>query len=119
MYNFGEFVQKIRLQNRITLREFCRQTGIDPSNWSKMERGVLQPPKSQNVLNEIAKVLKIKKNSEEWHTLMDLAAISFLPKNLITDQNIIEKLPVFFRTLRGDRPSRKELEELIKTIKED
>ena len=47
MLTFGEFIKQLRLQNRITLREFCRLAGIDPSNWSKIERGMLQPPKSK------------------------------------------------------------------------
>lgn len=119
MKTFGEFIKSLRVKNRITLREFCRLTKIDPSNWSKIERGVLQPPKSKEVLNEISTILKLDKKGEEYHLLMDLAAISFIPKDLLDDESIVEKLPVFFRTLRGQPPTREELEELIKIIKED
>jgi transcriptional regulator with XRE-family HTH domain len=118
MLTFGEFVKQSRLQNKITLREFCRITNIDPSNWSKIERGVLPPPKSKNILSGIAKVLGFEENTENWHTLMDLAAITHIPKELLSDQSIVDKLPIFFRTLRGQKPNRAELEELIKLIKE-
>lgn len=119
MKSFGEFVKSMRERKRITLREFCRLANIDPSNWSKIERGVLQPPKSKEVLQEIAKILGLDRKSEEYHLLMDLAAISFIPKNLLDNEDIVNKLPVFFRTLRGQPPTRKELEELIRIIKED
>ena len=118
MINFGQCVKQFRIQNRITLREFCRILNIDPSNWSKIERGILNPPKSKEVLSEIARVLNIKKDSEDWYTLMDLAAIEHIPKEILNNQTILEKLPVFFRTLRGQSPSREELEELIRLIKE-
>ena len=118
MTNFGEFVKSLRVDKRLTLREFCRITGFDPSNWSKIERGVLQPPKSKMVINKIAKALSLKEKSEEWYTLIDLAAIEHMPKELLTSQSITEKLPVFFRTLRGQKPTREELEKLIQLIKE-
>ena len=119
MKSFGEFVRSKRIENRITLREFCRLAQFDPSNWSKIERGVLQPPKSKEVLDEIAKMLKLKKGSEEYYLLFDLAAISFIPKDLVGDKSVVDKLPVFLRTLRGQPPTRKELEKLIEIIRED
>ncbi len=119
MKKFGEFVMELRSRNRITLREFCRLTDIDPSNWSKIERGVLSPPKSKEVLEEITKVLQLKKGSEDYHLLIDLAAVSFIPKELISDETLVDKLPVFFRTLRGHSPTKTELEELIRIIKEE
>jgi transcriptional regulator with XRE-family HTH domain len=118
MIKFGEFIKQKRLQQKITLREFCRLTGIDPSNWSKIEREMLSPPKSKLMLEEIAKILKIKKNSDDWYTLMDLAAITQIPRELLNNQSIVEKLPVFFRTLRGQKPTEEELDNLIKLIKE-
>ncbi len=119
MKTFGEFVKIMREKNRITLREFCRLTRIDPSNWSKIERGTLQPPKSKLLLQEIAKILKLEEESHEYHLLFDLAAISFIPKDLVDSEDIVRKLPVFFRTLRGQSPTRKELEDLIKILKEE
>ncbi|MCK4894926.1 MAG: helix-turn-helix domain-containing protein [Calditrichia bacterium] len=119
MRTFGEFIKIMREKNRITLREFCRLAQIDPSNWSKIERGTLQPPKSKIILQEIAKILKLEEGSDEYYLLFDLAAISFIPKNLVDGEDIVQKLPVFFRTLRGQSPTRKELEELIKILKEE
>jgi hypothetical protein len=47
-----------------------------------------------------------------------LASISFIPAELLGDAAVAEKLPVFFRTLRGEKPTREELEELIVKLRE-
>ncbi len=119
MKTFGEYIKELRTENRISLREFCRLTKIDPSNWSKIERGKSLPPKSKEVLNEIANVLKIKNDNERCNLLFDLAAISYLPIELIDDNSIVEKLPVFFRTLRGKSPTKQELKDLAEIIKNE
>jgi len=116
---FGVFVKQKRLQLGLTLREFCRLTDVDPSNWSKIEKGTLAPPKSKEVLLAVADTLNFTINSEDWNTLHDLALIGHIPKELVSDQSIIQKLPIFFRTLRGDKPTEKDLEELIKIIREN
>jgi len=118
MKKFGEFIRVLRIKKGLTLRNFCKINNIDPSNWSKIENGYLSPPKSETVLKEIAKSLGIENNSDEWYSLIDLAAISFIPQNIINNDPLLDKLPVFFRTLRGEKPTRKELEALIKIIKE-
>jgi transcriptional regulator with XRE-family HTH domain len=115
---FGEFVHAARIKKGLTLREFCRMTEIDPGNWSKTERGLQTPPKSRAVLTEVAETLGFQEDSEEFQTLLDLASISFIPENLLDDSSIVEKLPVFFRTLRGEKPTRQELEELLEKVRE-
>ncbi|MGB8952539.1 MAG: helix-turn-helix transcriptional regulator [Candidatus Aminicenantales bacterium] len=116
--DFGTFIKNKRIEKGLTLREYCRRMKLDPSNWSKIERGLLPPPKSRPVLEEIAIVLGLSKNSDEWHLLFDLASISYIPLELMDDAAVIDKLPIFFRTLRGEKPTRKELEELIEKIRE-
>jgi transcriptional regulator with XRE-family HTH domain len=115
--NFGAFVQEARISAGLTLRGFCKLMNLDPGNWSKIERGILPPPKSRKVLKEIAVALKLKEGSDGWHELFDLASIGFIPKDLLDDRSIMEKLPVFFRTLRGEKPAKKELESLLSNIK--
>jgi len=119
MLTFGEFIRNLRIEKNLTLREFCRSANLDPSNWSKIERGFSVPPKSKYVLQGIAEVLGLEEESEEYKTFFDLAAISYIPSELVREHSVIEKLPVFFRTIRGEKPSRKELEDLINILKED
>ncbi|MCK4445563.1 MAG: helix-turn-helix domain-containing protein [Candidatus Marinimicrobia bacterium] len=116
MTTFGEFVKNLRNERRITLRGFCRSAGIDPGNWSKIERGLLPPPKSKEVIESVRKAIGLKQNSEEYTTLRELAVIGHVPVDLLDNRKVVDKLPVFFRTLRGEKPTREELENLIRII---
>ena len=119
MTTFGEFVKNLRIEKSITLRNFCKLADLDPSNWSKIERKKLHPPKSREILERIAKVLDVDVNTENWYVLIDLAIISSIPTELIEDKSVVDKLPIFFRTVRGENPSEEELEKLIKLLKEN
>ena len=114
---FGEFVKKKRMESGLTLREFCRMTGLDPSNWSKVERGVFPPPKSRRTIRDIASALILTADSDDWHTLHDLAAIGHIPSELMPPKQASERLAVFFRAARGKKSTRKEIEELLKLLK--
>lgn len=48
--------------------------------------------------------------------MFDLAALSSIPDGLV-EEEILEQLPVFFRTVRGEKPSEEELRNLIKKIR--
>jgi transcriptional regulator with XRE-family HTH domain len=116
---FGEFVREKRIEAELSLREFCRQTELDPSNWSKVERGLLPALGTRETLEHIAKFLDLKKGSADWAMFFDLASISQqrIPDDLYHDENIISALPVFFRTIRGEKPSEEELDQLFALLK--
>ena len=57
---FADYVREKRISAGLTLREFCRKSGIDSSNWSKVERGLLSPPQSKEILTEVASFLNIE-----------------------------------------------------------
>lgn len=114
--NFADFIRNKRIEAGYTLREFCKATGFDPSNWSKTERGLLKPPQSKAVLEEIARVLNLGPGTEPYKELFDLAAISSIPDELV-EKEILNQLPVFFRTVRLEKPTEKELENLIQKIR--
>ena len=123
MGKFGDFVRARRTELGLPLRVFCERNGIDPSNWSKLERGRLQPPQGET-LTKYARALKLKAGSSEWYELKDLAAVEAgrIPPDL-TDKEIAGKLPVLFRTLRdsakdGGRDKEKLLQDLRRIIKE-
>jgi transcriptional regulator with XRE-family HTH domain len=114
--SFANYIRQKRISAKLTLREFCRAIGFDASNWSKIERGLARPPQSKSFLDGIAKVLKIETGSQDYKEMLDLAALSSIPEELI-ESEILEQLPVFFRTVRGDKPSDSELNELLKKIR--
>ena len=115
---FGECFKERRIGLGLTLRRFCEEYGIDPGNLSKMERGLLQPPKDE-ILKKYANYLKIKKGSDEWYEFFDLAAAESgrIPKEL-REKEIVARMPFLFRTIRGKKISKEKLEKLIKLIKE-
>lgn len=117
---FGEIIKSLRLERNLGLREFCRHLSMDASNWSKIERGVLAPPQDTEKLEQIMKVLDIAKDTEIYNELMDKAAIDagIIPKDILTDREILNSLPMFFRTVRSEKPTPEELERLIEKIRE-
>ncbi len=117
---FGELVKAARVKKRIGLREFCKLASLDPSNWSKVERGLLAPPKDEGKLHLIAEVLGIEKGSPFFEELMDKAAIAagIIPKDLLSDQETLDALPLFFRTIRSEKPTPEEIDKIVKIIRE-
>jgi transcriptional regulator with XRE-family HTH domain len=115
---FGAYVKNLREKSGLTLRQFCRTSGFDASNWSKVERDLLPPPKSRRQINDIASILALPRDSEAYKTLVDLAAISHLPEELLENKTVAAKLPVFFRTVRSETPSPKAVKELIELFRD-
>jgi transcriptional regulator with XRE-family HTH domain len=116
---FGEFIKEKRLHKGITLREFCRQLELDASNWSKIERGVMSPPQDEEKLKQLAKVLGIGLQSEVWQELKDKARIDAgsIPEDILSDEKTLNALPMFFRTIRSEKPTPEELDKLINKIR--
>ncbi len=116
---FGTFIKELRAQKRLGLREFCLEHKHDPSNWSKIEREVLPPPSDEAILRQWAKELGIKEGSDDWLKFFEYAAVDAgrIPDHILEDEKLAAHLPLFFRTLSGQKPSRKDLEKLVDIIK--
>jgi transcriptional regulator with XRE-family HTH domain len=117
--SFGEFFKSLRKKKRITLREFCIQASADPANISRLERGAMPPPQDADILERYAKVLGIKAGSDDWYSFFDLAAADrgIIPKDLMAEREVVRMLPAFFRTLRGQKPTKEEMRKLADKIK--
>jgi len=120
MNKFAEIIKKRRLELRLSLRQFCLKCQFDPSNWSKIERGLASPPKDKSVLEKISDVLGYKPKSPESQNLMDSAFITCgkIPDDILSDKKLVAKLPIFFRSLRGDKHSDQELRNLVEIIRD-
>jgi len=118
-FMFGKFIKELRARQRLGLREFCLEHGHDPSNWSKIEREVLSPPRDEDTLRTWAKQLGLKQGSDDWLKFFDYAAVDAgrIPDHVLKDQELVEKLPAFFRTLSGQKPAREDLEKLLEIIR--
>jgi transcriptional regulator with XRE-family HTH domain len=116
---FGEYAKKKRLGLGISLRQFCRDNNLDWAYISRVERGVLAPPKSREVQERYARALKLEEGSEDWQTFVDLAAICAgnIPERIMSDKELVAKLPLIFRTIHGQELSPERLRQLAETIR--
>jgi transcriptional regulator with XRE-family HTH domain len=103
----------------MTLREFCRSHDLDRSTISKMERGVIPPPPTQQKLGVLAAAVGLVEATAEWQEFMDraYAARGEVPPDLARE-DIYKRLPVIFRTLRRDNLSQEDLAILMQLIRE-
>jgi len=115
---FGEFFKKKRLEMQKTLRQFCLENGLDPGNISKIERGILPPPQSREKLSHYAKCLGIQEGSDEWLEFFDIARTDAgrIPEDLLADRNIVAKLPLVFRTIKGQKLTGEQLEKFARAL---
>ena len=116
--SFGGFFKARRMATGLTLRAFCLRHKLDPGNLSRIERGRMPPPQSEEVLRRYAKYLSLKEGGDDWYTFFDLAAAERgkLPRDL-SDAEVLVKLPVLFRSLRGEKVSIRQMRKLAEEIR--
>ena len=113
---FGTFIKEARIAARLTLREFSRQMGVDPSNWSKIERDVTPPPLDDVFFTRLGEVLAL--DPDALAEARDSAALSRgqIPADL-QQEEILAKMPAFFRAIRGQEYNENDLKELIEGVR--
>lgn len=117
--NFGSYFEQLRQAQGLTLRMFCKKASCDPANISRMERGMIPPPKGRDILEKYAKALGLVEGSDEWYKFFDLAAADqgIVPQDIMADAELVKVLPAFFRTLRGQKPTDEEMTKLAEKIR--
>lgn len=115
--SFGTRIKEARIERGLTLRECCAQLGVDPSNWSKMERGVTPAPKDSAVVETWGKFLGLEGHRLE--EMCDLAALSRseIPSSVASDERVLAVLPAFFRAARGNALEGEKLKAFIEDIR--
>jgi transcriptional regulator with XRE-family HTH domain len=114
---FGELVKNLRISRKFTLRSFCAAVNVDPSNWSKIERGVSPAPKNPEVLSSWADFFDLV--DDDRQQFMDLADLSRseIPHDMASNEKVMAAMPAFFRAARGHRLSEEKLSELIEDVR--
>lgn len=115
---FHEMFKKKRMEVG-TVREFAKVSGLDVAYVSRLENGVILPPKDEEKLARLAASLGISEGSDEWREFMDLAAVAKneLPEDLKDDERVAKVLPAFYRTLRKKELGEEEIRELLDLIR--
>lgn len=114
---FGEAFKGHRIELKMSLRQFCQANGLDPANISKLERGLLPPPKDER-LRVYAHALKLAEGTDTWYEFFDLAAAAKgeFPEDL-RDEELLAQLPALFRTMRGNSPSDEQLDHIVNLLR--
>lgn len=117
--DFGIFLKTKRAEKTLTLREVCKKTGMDPSNWSKIERGVMAPPSDIAMMTKIASVLGLDDGTPELDEFISLSQITRgeIPREILESEELVPLLPAFFRTIKGKKPTNEEILKLIELLK--
>jgi transcriptional regulator with XRE-family HTH domain len=115
---FGDELKGLRFSAGLTLREFCRQSGEDPSNWSKIERGLIPPPVVRERLLKIAKCLRVPQDQLDDFVTKDEIAAGNIPEFVMTNEVLLNELPAFLRTIDNVKPSEDDFRRLIKLLQE-
>lgn len=116
---FGQLMKRLRIAKGMTLREFCKINRIDPGNYSRLERGVFPPPQKEELLGKYATSLGLARGSSDWLEFFDLATVARgeIPKDIMADAEVVGKLPVLFRTLKGSPMTIEKLDALVEKIR--
>lgn len=115
---FGKVLKDLRVAKELTLRQICKLTNYDPSNWSKIERGKISPPSDEKILRRWAIILGLK-HKNKIGEFIDRAKVAqgIIPKDILSQKNAVKYLPAFFRTLRNKKPTKEEIDRLIELIR--
>ena len=114
---FGDKLKELRIRKRMTLRDCCEELGVDASNWSKLERGVNPAPKDIGILEAWGYFFRI--SGSEKQEFFDLASLSRkqIPDDIASDERLMEKLPAFFRVVRGMELEGQKLKDFIEDLR--
>jgi transcriptional regulator with XRE-family HTH domain len=116
---FGAFLKQMRINTGFTLQRFCAEFGYDTQNQSKLERGLASPPMADKNLSKLANDLCLWEGMNEWDRLFDLAEAckGKLPPPGLSDDELVEQLPLVFRTVNGKRLSEDKLMEFAHSFR--
>ncbi len=116
MGTFSEKLKEYRMRTGMGLREYCQIAEIDFSNYSKYERGVLNPPKMKEALKKITS--KMDLTAEEFIELHELALIERgqIPPKLMEKIETTGQTAVFLRVIGNASLTKEKLEKLMRFI---
>lgn len=114
---FNQTAKSLRLSKRLTLRDFCKQVNLDPSNWSKVERGINLPPSDTVLLERLAVFFGL--TGSRKLSFMDEASLQRreIPPDLSDNLLLQMALPAFFRVARSRVLTEEKLQDLVSDIR--
>ena len=111
---FGPYLRSLREARNHGLRQFARDVGMQPSNYSNMENGFLQAP-GDAVLKRISDALGLADGSAEQSKLFDLAGKSRkeIPVDIREFIKVNPLVPAMLRSMKDKKLSRDQIAALL------
>lgn len=102
----------------LSLREFARRVGMQPSNYCNVEADVLPPPPAET-LAKLVRALGLKKGTSDYETFHDLAAegrdeIPADVERIVKENKLI---PAMLRTVEYEQLSKEQLRGIIEDLR--
>jgi transcriptional regulator with XRE-family HTH domain len=115
---FGKFLKEKRLALNLSLREFARKVGLQPSNYCNIEADVLPPP-PVTALDRIAGALGLQQGTEDFEAFYDLAAKGRdeIPADVTRIVKANELIPAMLRTVEYENVTKNQLRGIIEDLK--
>jgi transcriptional regulator with XRE-family HTH domain len=114
---FGEFIRAQRLANGITARESAQVAEMLPSNFSKLEHGVLNPPKDAAKQIKLASAIGLKPEARDKFFDLAAQATGTVPVDIAEIISEEDALPLLLRTIGNKRLGKKEIERLVELVR--
>jgi len=115
---FGQFLKRKRLGLDVSLREFARKVGMQPSNYCNIESDVLPPPPPEG-LERMAVALGLKRSTPDYARFHDLAARGRdeIPADVDRIVKKNELIPAMLRTVEYEKVTRSQLRGIIEDLR--
>jgi transcriptional regulator with XRE-family HTH domain len=116
---FGGFVKSTRLKQNIIAREAALNAGMLPSNFSKIEHGVLPPPRDAAKQKRLAAAIGVQPGTATADQFFDLAgkATGSVPVDLADIISEDEARPLLLRTIENKRLTEADIKRLIEIVR--
>jgi transcriptional regulator with XRE-family HTH domain len=115
---FGDFLRHIRLEKGLTARFVASAAEMLPSNFSKLEHGLLTPARDHEKQKKLMSALGISLGSVEAERFFDLAgkASDSTPVDLAQIISENETVPLLLRTIGNKRLSEDQIRRLVAIV---
>jgi len=102
----------------LSLREFARKVGLQPSNYCNIEADVLPPP-PVNALERIVRALGLRRGTKEFEAFHDLAAKGRgeIPADVTRIVRENDLIPAMLRTVEYENVTKEQLRGIIEDLK--
>ena len=118
--SFGSFIRARRLSLEISARAVAAEAGMQPSNLSNLEHGLLKPPQDPIKLTRLGEALKLAVGTEEFVIFADLAAKAnnSIPADIAQMITEDEAIPLMLRSFGNKKLSKADIAKIVALVRD-